>query len=285
MKPRQKWILIFSIVFSSIFIGQKIFGQTFEQSLQFANEQYRQKNFEIALKTYKRLLFFAESNEERSPLYEKIGELSLNEKDFYTATTFFDLANKNASDTDKKAIFLLKKAYSEMLVGDFMYATIDLLSVNTDNKDIEKQKNFYLGTCYFGLEKFDEAEQYFLKCVDSSDRDVVAELFKSKKMSRPNPKTAKILSMIIPGLGQFYSGNFKVGAKSLLLSAGMITLLAITAIKIDFLTASVAIIPWFQRYYIGGFQKAQSLAVIKRQKNRSKIYNKIVKLVEKNTEN
>lgn len=284
MRLRQKWILIFSIVFSSIFNGQQIFAQTYEQSLQYANEQYNLKNYDNALKTYKRLLFFAE-NKDRFPLYEKIGELSLNTKNYYDAATFYNLAYKNTSNSDTKADFLLKKAYSEMMVGDFLYATMDLLNIQTENQYLQKQINFYLGTCYFGLEKFDKAETYFLKCVDNKEKETIKKLFKSKKLYRPNPRTAKILSMIIPGAGQFYVGDFKEGAKSLLLSAGMITMMVISAINIDFLTGTLAIIPWFQRYYTGGFQKAKSLAIIKRQKNRSKIYNQIVKIVEKNANN
>ncbi len=284
MRLRQKWILTFSIVFSSIFAGKQIFAQTYEQSLQYANEQYQLKNYDNALKTYKRLLFFSK-NEDRYPLYEKIGELSLNVKDFYIASTFYNLAYKNASNAEKKAILLLKKSYSEMMVGDFLYATMDLLNIKTEDEYLQKQINFYLGTCYFGLEKFDKAETYFLKCVDIKEKETIKKLFKSKKLYRPNPKTAKILSMIIPGAGQFYIGDFKEGAKSLLLSASMVAMMVITAINIDFLTGSIAIIPWFQRYYTGGFQKAKSLAIIKRQKNRSKIYNQIVKIVEKNANN
>ncbi len=281
MRPKQKWILIFSIVFFSIFSRQHSFAQNYEQTLQYANEQYNLKNYANALKTYKRLLFFA-GNKDRYPLYEKIAELSLIEKDYYTATTFYKLAIKNASNPSKKADFLLNKAYCEMMIGDFLYATMDLFSIKTEEKKLQQQINFYLGTCYFGLEKFDEAEKYFTKCVNDKDKEAIKNLFKNKKLYRPNPKTAKILSMIIPGSGQFYVGNIKEGVKSLLLSAGLITLMTFITANIDFLTATVAIMPWFQRYYTGGYRKAESLANIKRQKNRSKIYNEIVKIVEKN---
>lgn len=282
MKPKQKWILIFSIVISSIFAGQQITAQNYEQTLQFANEQYKLKNYDNALKTYKRLLFFAGDND-RFPLYEKIASLSLLAKDYYTAATFYKLAAKNSLTPDKKAEFLLNKAYCEMKTGDFLYATMDLFSINTGNKNLQQQINFYLGTCYFGMEKFDEAEKYFLKCVNGQDKEVIKKLFKSKKLYRPNPKTAKILSMILPGAGQFYVGNIKEGFKSLLLTTGLITLMAIITVNIDLLTAAVAIMPWFQRYYTGGYKKTEALAIVKRQKNRSKIYNQIVKVIEKNS--
>ena len=268
-----------------MFSWQEVFSQNYEQTLRYAYEQYDLKNYENALKTYKRLLFFA-GNKDRYPLYEKIAELSLIENDFDTAATFYKLAVKNANNPHKKAGFLLKKAYCEMMTGDFLYATMDLFSINTGNNNLQKQINFYLGTCYFGMDKFDEAEKYFTKCVTSDkDKETIKKLLNSKKLNRPNPKTAKTLSMILPGAGQFYTGDIKEGFKSLLLTSGLITLMVIITINIDILTAAVAILPWFQRYYTGGYNKAGTLASIKRQRNRSKIYNQIVKIVEKNSLN
>lgn len=281
MRQKQRWILILSIVFSSLYTGNRLFAQTYEQSLQFADEQYKLKNYEVALKTYKRLLFFS-NNDNRFPLYEKIGEISLNLKDYYTASKFYNLAYKNAKEEENKAVYLLKKSYSEMMVGDYLYATMDLFNIKTNRKDLQKKINFYLGTCYFGMTDYDKAENYFLKCVNNKDKETIKNLFKSKKLHRPNPKTAKILSMIIPGTGQFYAGEFKEGVKSLLLISGLFAMMYKTAINNDLITGLIAVIPWFQRYYTGGYQKAKSLAIIKRQKNRSKIYNQIIKIVEKN---
>ncbi|NJK95024.1 MAG: hypothetical protein HC905_09040 [Bacteroidales bacterium] len=41
---------------------------------------------------------------------------------------------------------------------------------------------------------------------------------------RPNPRTASILSLCFPGLGQFYAGDIKNGINSLLLTTALVSL-------------------------------------------------------------
>jgi hypothetical protein len=89
--------------------------------------------------------------------------------------------------------------------------------------------------------------------------------------------------MITPGLGQAYSHDLKSGLNSLLLTSGLIALGINISIRYSPVDAIFAILPWYQRYYTGGFGKAGEIASRKRQLKRNEVYNKILKMIAENS--
>jgi hypothetical protein len=148
---------------------------------------------------------------------------------------------------------------------------------------VEKRLNFFLATCYFGLGDFSKARTYFEYCVELKDVKKVEDLFSRKNLQSLSPKTAKILSMIIPGLGQAYSHDLKSGLNSLFLTSGLIALGINISIRYSPVDAIFAVLPWYQRYYTGGFGKARDIASRKRQVKRNEVYNKMLKLIAENS--
>ena len=73
---------------------------------------------------------------------------------------------------------------------------------------------------YYGLEDFNTSEKYFLKIVSSypEAKSKIRKIFSDKKrFNKPNPNTISLLSMIIPGLGQILSSEYKEGINSFIL--------------------------------------------------------------------
>jgi hypothetical protein len=116
------------------------------------------------------------------------------------------------------------------------------------------------------------------------DSAELAELFSKKNLLSPSPKRARIMSMILPGLGQTYSGDLKSGLNSLLLTSGLIALGINISIRYRLVDAVFSILPWYQRYYTGGYGKAEEIAIRKRQKKRNEVYTKVLKLIAGNTD-
>jgi len=281
MKSMVKYIILFSIIISNPFVRNKLNAQNYEETLEFASDQYEQHNYTIALKTFKRLIFFS-SGDELLPLYTKVGEIAFLLGDFETSQFNYGLAYNLAESDSLKNELLFKKAYSQILNKEYQYAVIDLLAVNDHDKATKQRLNFYLGTCYFGLEQFDRSKKYFELCVQSEDIASVDLMFSDKDLYYPSPKKARIMSMLLPGLGQFYIGKYKDGLNSFFLTLGLMAIGVRTAVNTGVVFALVSVAPWFQRYYTGGYTNAEKLAVVKRQNNRSSIYNGIIDLVKKN---
>jgi len=279
MKQNKIRIIIYNIIFFSTL--NVVYSQTYEQTLDFANKQYNEKKFDLALKTYKRLVFFGK-NKPLFNIYERIAELSFLENKYDDALHYYDLAYDNTTDKQIKIDIEFKKAYIDIVNKNYQFAMMELASIESDDPLIQKKLNFYLGTTYYGLDNFQKAEEYFDKIVvqDSSKR-AIRKLFASRKLHSPSPKTAKILSLIIPGAGQFYTGKIKDGILSFTLIGGMVFLAVYTSVNVDIYMSLISVIPWVQRYYTGGYTKAEAMARLKLTQNRSKIFNKIIQQLDK----
>jgi tetratricopeptide (TPR) repeat protein len=276
-------ILSVLIIFSQAAI-HNLPAQNFDETIRFADNQFKNKELTNALKTYQRALFFSDGKETLY-LFQQIAEISYNVNDYETAQKYFGLALNQAENDSLKTELLFNKASCQILNRNYQYALMDLFSVTDTSRNILKRLNFYLGTCYFGLEDFSKASNYFKSCVELKDREEIDNLFSKKNLSSPSPKTARILSMIIPGLGQAYSHDLKSGLNSLLLTSGLIALGINISLKYSPVDAVFAIIPWYQRYYTGGFGKASEIASRKRQLNRNRVYTRVLKLTGENSTN
>jgi tetratricopeptide (TPR) repeat protein len=275
--------LILSVLISiSQGILQKLPAQNLEETIYFADSQVKFENLTTALKGYERAVFFSDGKKDLY-LFSQIAKISYLKTDYETAQKYFGLAYNQTDNDSLKTELLFSKASCQILNKNFQFALIDLFSINDSSEIIQKRLTFYLGTCYFGLEDFNKAKTYFESCVESKDKQKVSEMFSGKKLLTPYPEKAKIMSMIIPGLGQTYAGDLKSGLNSLLLTSGLIVLGINIGISYRPVDAIFSVFPWYQRYYTGGFGKAEDIAIKKRQSKRSAVYNYLLKLSFENT--
>ncbi|HHH53171.1 MAG TPA: hypothetical protein ENK91_05900 [Bacteroidetes bacterium] len=279
MKPNIKYLILFSLTIFNWLYASQIVAQNFNETLEFADRQLKENKYDLALKTYKRLAFF---NKDQNDYYifNRIGELSLLKGDYETAQFNFGLAAGVVSNKTLKNDFLFKKSYAQILNKKYNFALIDLFSIEPDNTDEEFKLNFYIATCYFGLEKFDKSKEYFRMCIKKDKYAKLDQLFTKKNLYKPSPDKARILSYILPGLGQWYVGNFKDGMNSFIINSGLFALGVYSAINYGVVYSIISVIPWLQRYYVGGFSNAENQAILKRQMNRNNTYDKIIDLIE-----
>ena len=273
-------IIIFSICCSFfIFKPAAVYSQTINQTIAFADQQYELKNFEIALENYHRVLFFSKDTN-NFYLYNQISNIYYELQEFNKAIKYFDLSLSACKNARMKYQIIFKKVNCYISLRNFQYGLIELFSINDSIPvNIQQQKNFYLGICFFGLKNFKSSEKYFIKSLTPScieQKQAVHELFLDKKLNKPNPKTALILSIILPGTGQIFSGEIKSGINSLLLTSTIAMLGVYLFYQYTLFDAVLFVSPWLLRYYQGGILNAKNFAEQKRQNNRNKIFNKIL---------
>ncbi len=281
MKLIIKYLSLSILIVFSQLILQKLSAQNFEETLKFADYQFSSGKLAAASKTYQRALFFSEGRQNLY-IFRKIAEISYLKMDYESAQKYYGLAY-NISDNDSlKTELLFDKASCQIMNKNYQNALIDLFSVNDTSNVIQQRLNFFLGTCYFGLEDFDKAKTYFESCLEFKDRKELEDLLSGKKLFSPSPKKARIMSMILPGLGQTYSGDIKSGLNSLLLTSGLIALGIKISISYSPVDAIFAILPWYQRYYTGGYGKAEEIARKRLEQKRSNTYTRILNLADRN---
>ncbi len=270
-----------------IFIVKTSFSQDLKQSFDFANELFNKKDYAGASITYRRVIYFDKTDNYRKDCYKNIADCLYETQQYEEAADYYELAFFQQKSDSAKAEIIFRKMSCYLILNNFEYAEIELLNLPSNlNIEQTKRKTFYTAILNFSTEKYDLAKAQFLSLVDSSNiesRIKIEQLFdKNEKINRLNPKAARIMSMIIPGLGQFYAGDIKNGTNSIILTVGIATWGIVSAVKstspFDILVTAA---PWFQRYYMGGYKKAEQITINEKMRRRSKVYNQILDEVAK----
>ncbi len=131
------------------------------------------------------------------------------------------------------------------------------------------------GTAYWGMEADESAFDAFRRAADSAQWVALQPLMqRPRRWRRPNPMTAYVLSLIIPGLGQAYAGEWGEALNSFLLVGGLAAVGGYVAVAYSVFDAA-GIGSWAYRYYMGGAQKAEKLARRRRTLKRKQWYEKV----------
>jgi hypothetical protein len=279
-----KPVVIFSLIINLYFI-QRSFCQDTDKIVIFSDQQFAKGNFELAANEYNRALFFGYHEPDRLCLKIANCYLNLNKTDM--SAVFFDRAYFSGTTDSIKTEAILGKSFSLILDRQYMLALAELM--NLDSAKIAEQDiklNFLKGIAYFGLRQDELAESAFKKSVDIySENNCISNIEKEfqqikKSEKRYNPHTAWLMSLIVPGTGQAYAGEYKDAVNSAVMLGGIIYLATSFAAKYSALEAIAIILPWFQRYYMGGANKAERLALEKQESKRNDSYQSILKHIE-----
>lgn len=279
MKPGILWLMICSFQLQS-------HAQNLQETIDFADKQFYIGNYQLAVKEYQRALFFSKGSQV-DYLYRQIAHAFFANNQFEQAAYFYELSYKTATNDSTKYEILFNKAQCYLLSKNYSNALIELMNLPEKNIDpyFKERQRFYFAVTYFGLEDFDKSEECFLGLLpveDTVSKEKIHELFSKKRnLYRPNPKTAKTLSTILPGFGQMYAGDVKNSLNSLLLTGGFVTLGFVMAKEYTIFDAVLTSLPWFMRYHEGGYKKAYNIAHNKRAMRRNNIYKEVLGIVEK----
>lgn len=260
-------LIIFSIVIN-----------TEAQSLRaFADSLYLSEKYYDAITEYKRLLFF--ENDEQNNYYANflIGECYKQGGKYDEAIEFFSKALLNAN-TD-----------NEIYNSKMMLFRTNLLRRTTDRaeqilKEIENDYRFsdstnqiyyWKGWLNIFNDNFKTAAFYFNKNEENIELKKICENTEKQLYSLTK---AKIFSYILPGLGQFYSGEYLSG----ILSLGWVTLsgyLTVNAFASERVFDGVVLGDLLLlRFYRGNIQNTEKFVI---EKNNN-IINKTLKNLQEN---
>jgi TM2 domain-containing membrane protein YozV len=164
-------------------------------------------------------------------------------------------------------------------------ALLELLSLpKTLPEPWKSRKHLYLGAAHFSIREFELARQDLLPLFgpdDSAQKAEFEKLFRqAERVARKSPKTARLLSMFLPGAGQFYAGDIKNGLNSLLLNGLLGYWFVATGINYSFIDAGATVTPWLFRYYGGGIRRAGEILETKKEERLKKTFQKVLQTIE-----
>jgi TM2 domain-containing membrane protein YozV len=250
---------IFIIFLSANFsFAQEYLPDQFE----YAKKLFKQENYFDAITEFKRLKFFDEKK-----IYEFQSDeyIALSYKEggkFSEAIQYFILAEINAVSTED--VYRIKTGIirSNILrrTTENAQKLLDELSNDQRWSDKTDEINYWRGWAFIFADKWDNAAKIFSQISPDHELKILCEETHEKKYS---VAFAKLVSVILPGSGQFYTGNYLSGLISLGWCTlwGYITVNAFIEERI-FDGLAVANLLWF-RFYQGNLQNAENFAVEK----------------------
>jgi len=240
----------------------EIHSQTeIEEQFNLAKKYYEEENYFDAVTEFKRLLFFSVRD-----VYD------------YESNMLIGLSYKSGARFSEAIQYFSLAEISSKSVDDIFEARIEIIKVNILRRTIERafvlldslqndssfssrvdELNYWRSWAYIFSDDWKKAASYFSLSENSYH---LSQLCDSVANDLYNPTLAKTLS-IIPGAGQFYTGEYVSG----LISIGWNVLwgyLTINAFMEDRVFDGVAVgtLLWW-RFYSGNIQNAEKFAIEK----------------------
>lgn len=276
---KTAWKIIF-LAFSLLH-PSGIKAQTIEQCVQIGDSlQILGQNTE-AIYYYQRARFFA-PKEQKYTIAAKTAQAYFRKNDLDNSLKYYDFAIGGAPPDSSKWELQLEKASVLLGIQKFKEAQLEVLGLPKQlPTNWQKRKNYYLGICYIGLEEWEKAEVCFLSLLspsDSLEKTQLSRIFKNPKMK--NLQTARVMSMIVPGSGQIYAGDWRSGINSFLLTGTIAVLGAASVVDYGW-SGGLWAINWVSRYYRGGIREAREAAERKNYRRKRKIQEQVNRVLEK----
>lgn len=241
------------------------FAQNINMVISFGDSLYAKQNFLVAQNEYQRAYFFS-NRDKKQMLSTKIADCLMVLKEFGTAKAYCDSALYYSVTVTDSTDSRFRKVMCYILEQNYGYALLKLEELKSDSSEnFELRRNFLQGICYFGIEKYDQAFQLFDKAILPTDTLRRSELQllsdRRKNLKQPSAALATLMSIVVPGSGQLYTGNYFSGFNSIVLLTG----LGILGYHLP--AFSIFIAPFLSRYYVGGILHANRFAKEKKKIN------------------
>jgi hypothetical protein len=246
-------ILILLLVFTS---GAQT---SLQNQYKIASQLYESENYFDAVTEFKRLVFFDSNNDYSFQANYFIGESYKAGGRFSDAIRHFILAELSAESADQIYTAKIGNIKTNILrrTTDQSIRLIDEMLNDTRFFDKKNELIYWKGWSYIFSNNWKEASEEFYKL--NSDHELY-RLTSSIEDSLYSESLAKILSYVIPGAGQFYTGEYISG----LLSLGWNVILGYLSINafIEERVFDGLVITNFLwlRFYNGNIQNAEKFA-------------------------
>ena len=219
-----------------------------------------QGNYDAAITEYKRFLFFHPDDARVAEVYHNIG-LAYKAQGLWTeAITALRMATQHATDSESKSEYQLELAVTLIASQNYDLAQLELIKVNMRTPSVQRYRRalFLRGVAYIYQFRWNEAREVLKNWRADEKLDTLFD--KAIDAPQKSVKVARVLSTILPGVGQVYASNWRGGLNALLLNSALGFLTVDAALERHYTSALL----WgglaFWRYYRGNTFRAGEAA-------------------------
>lgn len=239
-----------------------LFAQQYlSEQMKIADSLFSAEKYFDAITEYKRLLYFDSTKQFSFQANFKIGLSYKEGGKLSEAIKYFALAEMNAVNSKQLFESKIYQVRSNILRRTTARADKILDELESDNRltEFEREIKYWRAWNKIFSDEWEEASKLFSQLNETK----LAELCLNTHNKLYSVDFAKYSSMILPGIGQFYTGEYVSGLISLAwnLFSGYLTINAFNSDRIfdGMITANLL---WF-RFYRGNFQNAEKFAMEK----------------------
>ena len=271
-----------------LFCGAYVFAE--DKVLGLAEHLFDSGNYEEAITEYKRFIFFNPKSHSVSYAYYKIGMAYGNEGKWKESINTLHQSIQTAPNDSIRNEREIALAIVLIGSGSYNAAKFQLLRIEsfTQFQTLKRKAAFFRGIVALYLYKWEEAKEAFRvyfnhDSVNKSPLAITVDslLSSAQALNYKSPKLAKLLSTLLPGLGQIYAGDWRSGINALAINLVTGYLLVNSIIKADYFDAFMTYFPIFIRYYYGNRYRAEKIAQNYNDRLNKKLVRDILKLLAK----
>ncbi len=253
----KKILLLFLVSFVNVYAQSSL-----ERQFEFANRLFIQEKYFDAITELKRLQFFDVENKFSFQLNLLIGKCYKAGAKFDEATKYFILSEMNSENDHDYFESKLFNARTNILRRSNKQSEKILNELLNDPRFISKEKEikYWIGWNFIFADDWGKANEIFS---ENNLDTTLANLCNSVEEEKFSVDFAKYSSYIIPGFGQFYTGEYLSGTLSLGWNI-LLGYLTINAFVEDRIFDGIVIgnFLWL-RFYSGNIQNAEKFAIQK----------------------
>lgn len=256
MRSRIKYLLALIVLLQT---GNLYSQSVLHKQLNYADSLFKSENYFDAVTEYKRLLFFDQNKHYADTANFMIGKCYKMGGKFSDAILYFTNAEISAQTEEG-----LYRAKIEVVRSNILRRTthralelLDSMAVKKKYKAHLNEINYWRGWSFIFGDEWSNASTAFKAADTAAGLAALCDSISSERYSVP---LVKLMSYILPGSGQFYTGHYLSGFLSLGWNAlwGYISVRAFTAGRI-FDGLMVTNFLWL-RFYNGNLQNAEKFA-------------------------
>lgn len=258
-----------------ITISTKISAQDIQLTLEMARQSLTEKRYEDAADLFRRVIFFDKASNYDTLSIEGLAVSSFYLQEYDQAAKFFLILHRNSGKSDHYFYYVLSLLSQEKILD----AKRAALSIMDSTVRLSTSKSIILGLVEFRLTNFDAARKHLeeVNRLTKADNEQLNRIFeRAARIDKKNKITAVLMSGVVPGLGQAYSGHYREGANSLALMSIFSVVYVYSIINFGTVDAIISVLPWFHRYYVGGMNAAAGLVTDYKEDHWAELHNELV---------
>lgn len=239
-----------------------VYPQANDFAIETGDMYFELMDYDAAEIEYKRFLFINKNSSRNHEVFKKQIQCQILLKKWDEAIETMNYLYKNTRSDSIKNEILIDKTILLMAADNIDKAEITLnkILMFSSFSNIKKRGQFLLGVCNLYKYKWKEAKYNFNQYFNNKYRYELDEIFElTDHITIKKMTIARNLSIIIPGLGQIYSKDYKNGINALLLNLSTSYLLLNSIYLKDYLDAFIIYLTPFERYYLGNIANTKRI--------------------------